>query len=174
MTFFYVYEHIRNDTGECFYIGKGTKYRHSSKDGRSKYWHNIVNKFGYKYNIIADKLTENEAFAFEKAIIKSATEQKIKLCNLTTGGEGISGYKHTEEAKRKISQIKQTLFGEKNPRFKGIVLATCLKTGKTIELHGKKDTINKNFCYKHVNHCINGKRKTHKGYTFKRIASHGG
>lgn len=39
--------------------------------------------------------------------------------NLTSGGEGISGWNHTEEAKKKMSLAKKGLYiGEKNPACK--------------------------------------------------------
>jgi hypothetical protein len=168
MTHFYVYEHIRNDTGVCFYVGKGTKQRYTSNAGRSVHWHNIVNKVEIKHKIIADNLTEIEALNFEIAVIKAAKKAGINLCNLTDGGEGVSGYKHTQEAIKKISESKLDKIGEKHPHFKGVVFATNIKTNEIIELRGNRDMANKGFCYKHVNACVNGKRKTHKGYTFTR------
>jgi hypothetical protein len=169
MTNFYVYAHIRKDNGACFYIGKGTNKRYESKVGRSVYWHNIVNKVGFTHNIIANNLSETEALNFEIALIKSAKNAGFNLCNLTNGGEGVSGYKHTSLALKKISESKLNIIGEKHPRFKGVVIATNIKTGETIELRGNKDMVNKGFCYKHVSACIKQKRKSHKDHTFKRI-----
>lgn len=168
MTSFYVYEHIRKDTGACFYIGKGTKLRHSSTAGRSKHWHNITNKTEIKHNILADNLTEIEAFIFEIKMIESAKKAGIKLCNLTNGGEGVAGYKHTPQAKKRISNYRLGIVGKNHPRFKGIVIATNVKTKETVELCGNRDMIDKGFCFKHINACVNGKRKTHKGHTFTR------
>lgn len=48
---FYVYRHIRRDTGEVFYIGKGFKNRAYSFLNRNPYWHNIVNKCGFDVEI---------------------------------------------------------------------------------------------------------------------------
>jgi hypothetical protein len=43
-----VYQHKRNDTNEIFYIGIGrSKDRAGKKTNRNKYWHSIVNKFGF-------------------------------------------------------------------------------------------------------------------------------
>jgi len=67
----FVYQHIRLDNNEVFYIGIGiNKYRPLSKYRRNKYWHNIVNKCGYKSEIIYNNLTWKDAIEFEKFLIK--------------------------------------------------------------------------------------------------------
>ena len=54
---YYVYEHTRPDTGNVFYVGKGSFKRAYSKAKRNKHWHNIVNKAqGFSVNIIAKDL----------------------------------------------------------------------------------------------------------------------
>ena len=98
-----VYTHTRPDNNEIFYVGKGTSKRATSSVGRNQYWKNIVNKVGqFKTSIIAHNLTEKEALNFELVMITKLREQNVKLCNLTDGGEGISGYKHTAEMKEYI------------------------------------------------------------------------
>jgi hypothetical protein len=93
-----VYTHSRLDTNEVFYIGKGTTKRMKQKCHRSKYWHNIVNKAGgFKATILAGNLTEQEALNFEVLMIAKSKEAGLKLCNLTKGGDGISGFKHSPE-----------------------------------------------------------------------------
>ena len=103
---YYIYRHIRLDTGLPFYIGKGSgKGRANSKD-RNPYWHNIVNKVGYKVEIMLYNLSEKEAFDKEKYFIRLYGRRDLEtgiLINMTNGGEGASGYKHTEETKKKLS-----------------------------------------------------------------------
>lgn len=96
---FYVYAHRRLDTGSIFYIGKGSGRRAHYRHGRNPLWTRIANKHGYEVEIIADGLTEPEAFAIEREAIGASDG----LCNFTDGGEGISGYAHTEETKRRLS-----------------------------------------------------------------------
>lgn len=109
---FYVYEHIRNDNGECFYIGKGKDGRFMSDKGRSKYWQRVVKKAGgFKANLIAANLTEPEAFNFEILMIDAAKKVGAPLCNIAKGGKGSSGFRHTKEYKEAIR--KQML--EQNP-----------------------------------------------------------
>ena len=54
---FYTYIHTKNTTGEVFYVGKGKQDRFICTHNRNKFWHNIVNKHGYKvaeFNCIPD------------------------------------------------------------------------------------------------------------------------
>lgn len=95
---YYVYIHKTINTGRIFYIGKGHGNRLNSKSGRSRYWKNTVEKNGgFSAHIVIDGLSENKAFAVEKKIISRIGRHR--LCNLTDGGDGPSGYRHTEETK---------------------------------------------------------------------------
>ena len=68
---YYVYVHYRLDTGNPFYVGKGTKYRASCRQDRNKYWHNIVNKYGYRIQILQNNLNKIQALNAEKLSCKS-------------------------------------------------------------------------------------------------------
>jgi len=101
---FYVYAHrtVGNRvSGDVFYIGKGRGKRAWSKKGRNVYWHRVAEKYGYVVEILADGLTEGEAFDLEKSFISVCG--RATLCNLTDGGEGSSGYVASESARAKIS-----------------------------------------------------------------------
>lgn len=105
---FYVYEHWRLDKDECFYVGKGHKDRAYRRNGRGDHWHNIVNKLdrigsGYEVKLVATGLSEKQAFSLEVERI-SFWRDKVDLANKTNGGDGISGYKMTEEAKAKMRE----------------------------------------------------------------------
>ena len=112
---FYVYFHLSQDS--IFYVGKGMHYsgwdgdekysRAKSLRSRSKLWNNIVNKHGFTYHILLDNLQENEAFYWEKFYIKLLGRRDLNegnLANHTNGGDGVSGYKFTEEDKAKHSK----------------------------------------------------------------------
>lgn len=109
---FYIYRHIRPDTNEVFYIGKGREgtRRHLSKQSRSPYWHNIIKLNGGKYDIeiIMSGLTNEEALEEEINLIQFYGRRRDggTLCNLSLGGEGITGHVHTEETKKKMSEAK--------------------------------------------------------------------
>ena len=100
---YYVYQHRKKDTNEVFYVGKGKKSRYLTESNRSKYWHNIVNKHNFVYEILFANLDEELALLIETELIDQYKKIGIKLCNLTNGGEGVSGLKHSEETKQKIS-----------------------------------------------------------------------
>ena len=99
---YYIYAHKRGDNDSIFYVGKGKDGRAWKKSGRTSntYWNNIVNKHGYTVKILLSGLSEKEALRKEKRFIKLLDNQ---LCNLTKGGEGSSGYRHTKESKKKMS-----------------------------------------------------------------------
>jgi hypothetical protein len=102
-----VYRHIRDDKNEPFYVGKGKILsRAFSKFSRNKHWQNIVEKTTYHVDIVFDNLTMEEAIQKEKEFIKlyGRIEFGGILCNLTDGGDGIEGFRCSEETKLKISK----------------------------------------------------------------------
>lgn len=108
----YIYKHIRLDRNEVFYIGKGTNTRGNYSRSKSKnrdnsHWHNVVNKHGYKIEIVVENLTEQEANEKEMQYILDYGRIDLStgtLVNMTAGGDGSIGHKHTEEAKKKMSE----------------------------------------------------------------------
>lgn len=99
---FVIYTHSKPD-GTVFYVGKGSVKRANATDNRNQYWKNIVNKHGFKVTIVAEYEVEAEALAHEILLIKHYKSNGYALANITSGGEGVSGYTHTEESKRKMS-----------------------------------------------------------------------
>lgn len=96
---YYVYEHLKPNTGEVFYIGKGCDKRAYQTRSRNRHWHNIVNKYGIEVNIIYKNLTNSEASTKEKDLIEFYGLDN--LCNMTPGGDGCVSLK--QESKDKIS-----------------------------------------------------------------------
>lgn len=108
----YVYIHRRADTGEVFYVGKGTvRLRHSTqqcdrahaKDSRNKWWRAIVEKHGYSVEIVASCVDDDAAKALEVELIAQYGRANIgrgTLVNLTDGGDGHAGLVQTERLKR--------------------------------------------------------------------------
>lgn len=90
----YIYLHRRNDTGEVFYVGKGSGNRAYRKDERNPHWHNVVNKAGFTVEIIAKGLTDAEAYWAEPLLIEAHGGVE-NLTNISDGGEGFS----SEESK---------------------------------------------------------------------------
>jgi hypothetical protein len=85
---FYTYIHRTADDGRIFYVGKGVGYRLSAKNGRNKYWHNIVNKHGFRYEVCSYWDTDADAYEHEKLLILCFKDLGITLANLNDGGKG--------------------------------------------------------------------------------------
>lgn len=103
---YYIYQHRAVDTGNIFYVGKGKDKRHSDKNKRNRYWKFYVEKHGFTSEIIANGLSEELAFLAEMEAIDVYRRRGIQLVNATDGGEGASGYKHTEEHKASLKGNK--------------------------------------------------------------------
>jgi hypothetical protein len=86
---FYVYVHFDN-LDRPFYIGKGSSNRVKHKGKlRSNYWHNYINKYGFKdYILIEEDLDEKTSFELEKYWISQFKCWGFRLINLTDGGDG--------------------------------------------------------------------------------------
>jgi hypothetical protein len=113
-----VYEHLRNDTKEVFYVGIGVEEgRAYVKDGRNPHWKNIVNKVGYTVNIIYKDIEHEEAKKIEMLLIEKYGRRDLgtgNLVNLTDGGEGCLGVIVSEETRQKLSEAHK---GENNGFF---------------------------------------------------------
>ena len=106
---FYVYAYIRERTsstanaGTPYYIGKGCDRRAYTK-------HKNVNRPISKNIIILESnMTEIGAFALERRLIKWWGRKDLKtgiLHNMTDGGEGGSGRKHSAESISKMMKPK--------------------------------------------------------------------
>jgi biotin operon repressor len=141
-----LYRHIRLDKNVPFYVGIGdSEKRAYNKINRTKIWKNIAKK-GYEVEILFEDLTWEQAIEKEKEFIALYGRRDLglgPLVNLTDGGEGTIGYrhsdevkekcrliptgrKHTEEEKRKISEANR---GERNPCYG--------RTGDKNPLYGK-------------------------------------
>jgi hypothetical protein len=104
-----VYEHWRLDENEVFYVGKGSENRAKNcSRPHNPHYQRIVEKLAswgvsVLVHIALDGLTEEEAFAFETALIKHRRAEGHRLVNMTDGGEGTSGYVFTLEHSARLS-----------------------------------------------------------------------
>ena len=103
---FYVYTHIRLDTENVFYVGKGHGNRAFRPYGRNSHWNNIVAKCGFRVEIVSHFASEQDAFDAEKSLIAECRANGISLCNKTDGGEGVTGHKHSAKTREKISAVQ--------------------------------------------------------------------
>ena len=117
---YYVYAHIRLDKMEPFYIGKG-KGERAYDLYRNDHHDAITDEYGHAVVIIADHLTEEEAYWLERDTIEDYVfnlgygidikghndydHELPHLTNMDWGGiGGKSGVKHSEEHNQKISE----------------------------------------------------------------------
>jgi hypothetical protein len=150
MNQFYIYQHTKADTNAIFYVGKGKGSRCSQKKGRNDYWHRVVNKHGFNHQIVVDGLDEELAFLSEIELIDKYKRLGIELVNATDGGEGASGYRHTEEHKSKMrgndywKNLKQVNFKgqthseESRAKMSASQLGNTNKLGKKISDEAKQ------------------------------------
>jgi hypothetical protein len=109
MNIFYVYLHIDPRSNQVRYVGKGKENRAftlTHRSARHKNWINKLKSLGLIpiIQIIENNLSEEEAFSKEKYLIAEYRSRNVDLTNLTDGGEGISGYKHTQETRKKVAE----------------------------------------------------------------------
>jgi hypothetical protein len=127
---YYVYQHIREDKNEIFYIGIGTKskqdlkYNSYSRASNIHYdnsiWLKIVAKTTWKFEILFESDNRKEVEQIEIDLIQKYGRKCDKtgcLSNLTLGGESNLGYKHTQEAIEKISEKAKLKRGYSNINF---------------------------------------------------------
>lgn len=143
-----VYKHINKINGKV-YIGQTAlnierRWR-KGKGYKTGVFKKAIEKYGwdnFEHIIVRDKLSKEEANLLEISLIRKYKE--LGICyNITDGGEGTCGYKHTEESRKKISNRSK---GKKIPeyikilvseRFKGVSLTEEHKLKISIALRGK-------------------------------------
>lgn len=110
-----VYLHRKATTGEVFYVGMGNSGRpyQKSKSERSKFWHRVVDKYGYNVEVIRTGLTRRQAYDIEMDLIEligRRDKKKGTLVNLSNGGDGPNGngtYCYNIETGKTYSSIEQ-------------------------------------------------------------------
>jgi hypothetical protein len=121
-----VYQHIRKDTQQVFYIGIGRNEKRAYYFyHRSKFWNNIYSKTEIEVQIVCNDIKLELAYDIEKYLISYYGRKDIglgNLVNLTSGGETILGIKYSEESKLKMSKSKlgkkrEDLSGDKNHMY---------------------------------------------------------
>jgi len=117
----YLYRHIRLDKNIPFYIGVGHDDRNYRRaydvNLRNSYWKNIVSKTGFEVDILLDNLSSDEVYQKEIEFIRLYGRSNIgngTLVNLTDGGNGTNGCKHSIKSRKAKSEM---VSGRKHPMF---------------------------------------------------------
>lgn len=165
------------------YVGKSVRFgrrlgQHRRRSRKKKsYLYNAVRKHGWAkftkmvLEIFPFDVTDKQMSKRERHFIKKhrAFERKYGY-NLTEGGDGAPGYKHTEKAKKNL----QTLIREKGKMKK--VFAKNVQTNEEYYFESRAEAMrelrrisNKNISRFHITDCCKGVQKTHAGFIFKYV-----
>ena len=125
----YMYEELEFDY-EPIYVGKGKNGRaqiHLS-ESKNPFLNNIISKIKEQNQMpkiirYQENLTEKDAFDLEIKLIKQIGRRDLSLgplTNLTDGGDGVSGFKHSEKFKQKMKKPKLQITKQKiSEKMKG-------------------------------------------------------
>jgi len=104
-----IYQHRRADNGQIFYVGKASNpYRKTKTQNRNNRWHEIVNEAGgFTAEELVSDVDEDLSLLAEQEYIDKLKKLGIPICNLTTGGQGRSGWKPSEETRRIWSEQRK-------------------------------------------------------------------
>lgn len=120
---FYVYEFIRVDNNEPFYIGKGCgdRWKNLSR-GRNNNFNAIVKNYGVAVVMLHENLSNELALEYEIYYINKYIDDGFPLVNFTNGGEnppilkgsknGNFGNRWTSEQKKNLSEKKKKMHAE--------------------------------------------------------------
>ena len=164
------------------YVGKTVRFttrlrqhRCASKQKKT-YFYNAIRKYGWEnftklileifpYGVTDDIMSEREKYY----ILKYKTFGQSGY-NLTIGGDGSPGYKHSEEAKNKLQVIsrerglmKKLLAKNIQTRNEYVFESRAEAMRQLTKMTGEK------ISRFHITDCFKGVQKTHKGFTFKYI-----
>lgn len=177
---FYIYVGTHPKTQEPCYVGKGRKYRIRKHDRllrlgihANAHLQNIYSKYGpIPWSKVLEGLTEAEAFEAEIALISHfgrANSGTGLLCNLTDGGDGVSGHRHDETARAKMrgpksdahrAALRAANLGKKHPAdirmkiskaHKGIARSQEHRENLSKALKGKRPSANTLAAYRAAN-----------------------
>lgn len=134
---FYVYIYLR-ENGTPYYVGKGKGNRAYNKDKM------VGLPSNDRIKIVLQNLTEEQAFSNEREFIAWYGRLDINtgiLENRTDGGEGSTGFRHTDEWKQKLRT--ESIFVTNNPGKNKSEETLKKIRQKSIELHNDPNYIKK-------------------------------
>lgn len=108
---FYAYIHVRPgaDANGAFYVGKGQGHRSHDFVRRNQYHQRVIDKHGAENIDVARLYCSDETIAFdlERGLIKCFRRMGVGLTNVTDGGEGVSGLRHTPSLRAQMSKTRK-------------------------------------------------------------------
>lgn len=121
-----IYTYFDRKNGRIVYVGKDShidkKSRHNVHMAKSHYDNQPINRIlqnnpeRYSYDVVIEGDFDDDVLnTLEEYYIYIYNTYEDSTCfNYTEGGEGTSGYKHSDETRAKMSEV---LSGEKNPFY---------------------------------------------------------
>lgn len=100
---YYIYEWFIVETGEIFYVGKGTHLRYRVRK-HNQFFNDMIKRYHCDSRIIKEFETEKEAFDYEFERIAELKSQGQCVCNISKGGVGGSTKWWTDELKDTYSR----------------------------------------------------------------------
>lgn len=94
---FYVYEWYLVDTGEVFYVGKGTRGRYRQTRKRNQLFNEYYRKNRCDVRIVKTFDNEDDALAYERVRITRLKNDGLAKCNLDNGGTGGCHFSWSQE-----------------------------------------------------------------------------
>lgn len=99
---YYVYEWFIKNTGEIFYVGKGTGNRKDDLRKRNEYFMNIYNKYECENRIVKTFEVEQDAFDYEISLIRERRAENQAKANFHEGGLGGDVWKYAPQDKKDL------------------------------------------------------------------------
>jgi hypothetical protein len=131
-----VYRHRRLDKNEVFYVGIGKKEaRAFDMVNRNHIWKGIKSRSEVDVEIVASDLSWELACELEQLMISEYGRIDLhtgSLANLTDGGEGTIGIKHSQESKDKRANSNR---GKKRTQETRLKISQALTGKKLSEQH---------------------------------------
>ena len=155
-----VYIHRRKDNDSIFYVGMGSLRRVTDKKNRNPYWNNVVNKYGYYTEVVAEKLSIEDAYELENLLINEIGRKDLgkgDLVNLTDGGDGCNNW-NEDRTNLMICINKKNMKSVSQYNSKG----EFIKSYRSISEASKQSYIARQT----IRDCVNGKLKTAGGFVW--------
>lgn len=109
---FYVYRHVRLDTKQPFYVGKGKGLRAWSRQ-RNKHWKGVATKYGFIVQIVKSGMDEAEALTLESKLIGLYKMFGACETNYLPGGQSNAGMNNPMFGKGyKLIGAKNGMYGK--------------------------------------------------------------
>ncbi len=146
---------VVNRINDKRYVGKTvrtladrqTVHERDTNKGSKLLFHNVLRKYGFnafKWKVLFDDVDEDELDSIEIATIKLKKSKAPNGYNLTDGGDGTSGWKHSPKTKLKISRahIGKIVSLETREKLRKINVGKCIseetKAKMSASLKGRK------------------------------------